>query len=112
MLFLCIIRFQVRYGQHWAPIHPNEPVEGVLTEILLGPGEVFTQLSADDGGVIISAMQFTSNLKIFPRAGVATVELAISVPLDGLLYFSGAAKKHGGVRVSRLAAHRETCDTV
>ena len=42
-------RFQVRYGQHWAPVHPDEPAEGTLTEILLTPGEVFTNLNVRSG---------------------------------------------------------------
>ena len=110
-LFVCPIRFQVRYGQHWAPMHPNEPVEGVLmTEILLGPEEVLTHLNAYDGDIIV-AMQFTSNLKTYPKAGNAH-KLSDSVPLNGLLYFSGASKDHQGVRVSKLVAHRGTCETL
>ena len=89
-------------------MHPNEPVVGVLmTEILLGPEEVLTRLHANYGD-IIDTMQFTSNLKTYPMAGVAD-SFSHSVPLNGLLYFSGASKDHGGVRVSKLAAHRETC---
>ena len=104
------LRFQVRYGQRWAPIHPDKPVEGDLTEILLGPGEVLTQLKANSGDIII-AMQFTSNLKTYPMAGVSN-NLGNSVPLNGLLYFSGASKVHGGVRVSQLTAHRGTCKSM
>ena len=89
-------------------MHPNEPVEGVLmTEILLGPEEVLTRLNAKYGD-IIRAMQFTSNLKTYPMAGVAD-SFPHSVPLNGLLYFSGASKEQEGVRVSKLAAHREIC---
>ena len=107
-LFLCTIRFQVRYGQHWAPMHPNEPVEGVLmTENLLGPEEILTHLDARSGD-IIGAMQFTSNLKTYPMGGKAG-SFTNSVPLNGLLYFSGASKDHGGVRVSQIVAHRGSC---
>ena len=109
-LFPCTLRFQARYGQHWAPIHPDEPVEGVLTEIRLGPDEVLTHLDAY-AGTIIDAMQFTSNLKTHSMGGV-TDSFTMSVPLNGLLYFSGASKDHGGVRVSQLVAHRDTCETL
>ena len=78
-----------------------------MTEILLGQEEILTQLRANYGD-IIDALQFTSNLKTYPVAGVAGT-LNNYVPLNGLLYFSGASKDHGGVRVSQLVAHRGTC---
>ena len=81
-----------------------------MTEILLGVEEVLTHLNANSGDIIV-AMQFTSNLKTYSMAGVAH-NLAKSVPLNGLLYFSGALKDHGGVRVSQLVAHRRTCETL
>ena len=89
-------------------MHPDEPVVGVLTEILLDPDEVLTNVRAASGD-IIDAMRFSSNLKTYPMAGVYGISLPKSVPLNGLLYFSGASKDHGGIRVSRLVAHRETC---
>ena len=80
-------------------MHPNGPLEGVLmTEILLGVEEVLTHFNANYGD-IIDAMQFTSNLKTYSMAGVAD-HLAKSVPLNGLLYFSGALKDHGGVTIN------------
>ena len=107
-LFLCTIRFQVRCRKPSAPMHPNEPIEGVLmTEILLDPEEVLTHLNANSGDIIV-AMQFTRNIKTYPMAGIASV-FTNSVPLNELLYFSGASKDHGGVRVSQLVAHRGTC---
>ena len=108
-LFLCGFRFQARYDQHWAPVHPDEPTEGILTEIMLNPGEYFIQLNALSGWVI-DALQFISNLQNHPAAGKTDVEFTKSVPLHGLLYFSGAAKDYGGIRVSKLEVHRETCD--
>ena len=92
-------------------MHPDQPVVGVLTEILLDPNEVLTHLRAASGD-IIETMEFTSNLKTHPRAGVAGISLPKYVALNGLLYFSGASKDHGGVRVSKLVAHRETCETL
>ena len=103
-----VIRFQVRYGQHWAPVHPTTATEGVLTEILLGPGEVFYQLKAASDW-IVDAMQFTSNFKTFPKAG-NDIAFTKTVPLHGLLYFSGACKSNTGLRVSMLTAHRDTCE--
>ena len=70
-----------------------------------------THLHARSGD-IIDAMQFTSNLKTYPRVGGAGVDLPQAVPLNGLLYFSGASRKHGGVRVSQIVAHRGTCETL
>ena len=84
---------------------------GRLTEILLKPGEVFTHLNASAGWVI-SKLVFISDLQTYPAAGQNVTEYTDSVPLNGLLYFSGAAKDHYGVRVSQLAAHRERCGEV
>ena len=110
-MFSCFNRFQVRYGQHWAPAHPSKTIQGNLTEILLAPGEIFTHLNAASGGVI-DAMEFKSNLHTFPRAGNETRLLGISMPLNGLLYFSGAlANYHDRHRVSGLVVHQETCET-
>ena len=108
MLFPFTTRFQVRYGEHWAAMHPDEPVGGVMTEILLGPEETLIELQAAVGD-IIDAMQFTSNVRTYPRAGEADPPLTTSVPLNGLLYFSGASRSHGGVRVSQIVAQRKTC---
>ena len=97
----------MRYGEHWAPRHPDEPIQGVLTEILLAPGEYLIQMDGKDGW-IIDAIVFTSNLQTYPRVGESG-ELYASVPLDGLLYFSGASKTYIGARPSKLAAHRALC---
>ena len=103
-------RFQARYGQHWAPVHPGGPTEGILTEILLTPGEFFIQLNARDGWVI-DALQFISNLQNHPAVGEINVDYETYVALYRLLYFSGAVINLGGIaRVSQLEAHRETCD--
>ena len=78
-----------------------------MTEILLGPEEILTHVDANHGDIIV-AMQFTSNLKTYPMGGKAS-SFTNSVPLNGLLYFSGVSKDHGGVRVSQLVAHRGSC---
>ena len=106
-----VFRFQICYGQHWAPKHPGEPTQGVLTEILLGPDDVFINLTAD-AVLSLNAMQFTTSIKTYPWARVPGAS-RISVPLNGILYFSGVLHlNHMGVRVSQLAAHRETCHNV
>ena len=100
---------QVRYGQLWAPKQPDDPAEGVMTEILLAPGEYFTHM---DGylGIVIDAIQFTSNLQTYTKIGGAGGVLT-SVPLNRLLYFSGAAGDWSGARlISQLAAHTEKCE--
>ena len=51
-----------------------------------------------------------NELQTYPAAGQTDREYKDSVHLNGLLYFSGAAKDHYGVRVLQLAAHRETCE--
>ena len=102
-----VIRFQVRYGQHRAPVHPTTATECVLTEILLVSGEVFNQMKAASAW-IIDGMHFTSNLNTFPKAG-ADKSFTKIVPLHGLLYFSGASLSFSGVRESKLTAHKETC---
>ena len=109
MWFPRFIRFQVRYGHHWAPVHPEKPIPGILTEIILAPGEVLTHLNAATGW-IIDAMAFTSNLHTFQTAGKQHRSLTKSVPLKGLLYFSGALEYYTGLRVSRLVAHLEMCE--
>ena len=106
----CVIRFQVRYGQRWAPVHPDEPIEGVLTEILLAPGEYFTHMNVTFG-LIVDAIQFTTNLHTYPRIGAAAdAQFVTTVPLNGLLYFSGASKDYVGVRVSNIAVHKDICE--
>ena len=100
---------QVRYGQHWAPVHPAVPIEGVMTEIILAAGEVFTEVTADSYR-IIDALQFTSNLQTYPVVGIGSAPLAKTVALDGLLYFSGNAGTWSGTRVTQITAHRETCE--
>ena len=107
IFFSCWIRIQVRYGQHWAPVHPYEPVTGSLTEILLTSDEVFIQLKARSSAVI-DFIQFASNLKSYLPLGTFDSNANV-LPLDGLLYFSGAAGNYGGVRVTNLVAHRGTC---
>ena len=102
------VRFQVRYGQHWAPVHPTTATEGVLTEILLAPGEALNQLKAASGWVV-DAIQFTSNFETFPKAG-DDIAFTKTVPLHGLLYFGGAGRSNNGVRISMLTAHRDTCE--
>ena len=104
----CVSRFQARYGQHWAPVHPDEPTEAILTEILLTQGEVFTHLNTR-AGFVIATLGFISNLQTHPASGQTDKEYKDSVPLNGLLYFSGAVKDLYGIRVSQLAVHRETC---
>ena len=93
-------------------MHPDEQVvQDVLTEILLGPEEFLTHLIADTG-TLINAIQFTSNLRSYPTVGLPRYHMPTKfVPLDGLLYFSGASKKHGRARVSQLAAKKGTCET-
>ena len=103
------IRFQVRYGHHWAPVHPENTIPGILTEMILVPEEVLTHLNAATG-LVIDAMAFTSNLHTFPTAGRRNRSLTKSVPLEGLSYFSGALKHYHGLRVSRLVAHLEKCE--
>ena len=103
-------RFQVRYGQHWAPVHPDEPLEGVFSEILLNQGETFIHLNGR-AGWIIDCLEFISNRRTYPVAGVPDVTYTKYVPLNGLLYFSGTAGEHMGIRVTSLTAHRNTCET-
>ena len=103
-------RFQVRYGQHWAPVHPDEPVSGILTEILLTSGEEFIHLNAR-AVAVIGLMEFITNLQSYTIEGVSGDDYNKFVPLNGLLYFSGAAGNYEGIRVSRLVAHRATCES-
>ena len=109
--FFPVCRFQVRYGQHWAPRHPDEPTQGTLTEILLAPGERFTRLNARTS-IIIDAIVFTSNIQTYHTAASIVDTLQVSVNLNGLLYFTGASKTVNGIRVSKLAAHRGTCESI
>ena len=104
-----VFRIQVRYGNHWAPVHPDKPIQGILTEMLLASGEYLTHLRADTGD-IIDVVQFTSNLQTFPEVGLSGRNLNVYVPLKGLLYFSGGTKQYVGERVSGLMAHRDTCE--
>ena len=109
--FFPVCRFQVRYGQHWAPRHPDEPTQGTLTEILLAPAERFTRLNARTS-IIIDAIVFSSNIQTFDTAGSTGDTSQVSVNLNGLLYFTGALKNVNGIRVSKLAAHRGTCESI
>ena len=102
-------RIQVRYGQHWAPIHPGGLVGESMTEILLTPGEVFVNLRARTG-VVIGFVEFTSIFRSYPPVGVSAYYNKF-VPLNGLLYFSGAAGDYMGIRVTQLVAHRDTCQS-
>ena len=61
-------------------------------------------------GAIVDAIAFTSNIQTFPGAGTAGVTLPISVPLRGLLYFTGASWNYKRIRLSELAAHRDICE--
>ena len=106
-----VFRIQVRYGNHWAPVHPDKSIQGILTEMLLAPGEYLTHLQAYTGH-IIDVVQFTSNLQTFPEAGLPGRNFNVNVPLKGLLYFSGGTKEKNGKRISGLMAHRDTCDNV
>ena len=106
--FPYVFRIQIRYGQHWAPVHPDEPIQGVLTEMLLAPGEYFTGINARSYK-IIDAAELTSNIHTFPRAG-SNNPLERQVPLKGLLYFTGASFNYQGIRTSQLVAHRDTCE--
>ena len=107
----CCFRIQFRYGQHWAPVHPDIPIEGVMTEMLLDPGEVLTKLNASSYG-ITDSIDFTSNLRLHPRIGRHDANVYNRfVPLDDLLYFSGSAGLWRGIRVTQIAAHRATCGT-
>ena len=110
MLLSCIIRFQVRYGEHWAPAHLLTGPAEILVEIILAPGEVFTHVKVYTTGYI-EAMEFSSNLRNFTRSGAWVGDLPTVVPLDGLLYFSGAGRAHFGGTVTRIMPHRDTCDT-
>ena len=78
--------------------------------MILVPGEVLTHLNAATGW-IIGAMAFTSNRHTFPTAGKQNRSLTKYVPLKGLSYFSGALKHYHGLRVSKLVAHLEKCET-
>ena len=103
-----IARIQFRYGAHWAPTHTDEQGHYVFSEILLAPGEHLIQMDARTGW-IIDAIVFTSNLHTYTGTGTSG-DLYVSVPLNGLLYFSGASKDYYGVRPSKLAAHRAMCE--
>ena len=109
ILLFCVIRLQVRYRQNWAPVHPKRPISGILTEMLLTPGEVFAHFKTYSGGVI-DAMEFASNLRNFTRAGTHAGELTTFVPLNELLYFSGNGRSFFGGVVTRIMPHRKTCN--
>ena len=109
-MFSCIIRFQVRYGEHWAPAHLATGQTDTLVEIILAPGEVFTHFKVYTTRAI-EAMEFSSNLRNFTRSGAWVGNLPTVVPLNGLLYFSGAGRAFFGGSVTRIMPHRDTCDT-
>ena len=79
-----------------------------MTEILLAPGEIFTEIGYA-AYTIIDALQFISNLQTYPVMGIGTAPLPKTLSLDGLLYFSGAAGVWQGTKVTRITAHRDTC---
>ena len=111
MLLSCVIRFQVRYGEHWAPAHLATGRADILVEMLLAPGEVFTHFKTYTSGYI-EAMEFASNLRNFTRSGSWTGNLPTVVPLNGLLYFSGAGRPIFGGSVTRIMPHRDTCEAL
>ena len=104
-------RLQVRYGDHWGPIHPSGMPSGTLTEICLEDGESFTHVDVMDGWVI-DILHFHSNLRAHDAVGYNPSQSTTrTVPLKDVIYFSGAAYLHDELRVTKFLPHREDCDS-
>ena len=101
----------MRYGDRWAPVHPEGILPDQLTaEYLLEDGETFTRISAFSG-FSIGSLAFETNERAFPAVGdTGGPSFNEHLSLKDTLYFSGKAFYDGGrLRVTQLLAHRTTC---
>ena len=103
-------RLQVRYGDHWAAVHPHGITpETLAAEILLEKGETLAQAAVYSGWTI-GQMELRTNIHTFPAFGdLQGPDINTHISLKDTLYFSGSGYQYRGLRVTQLLAHRTIC---
>ena len=103
-------RLQVRYGRHWAAIHPEGTIPGNLTEILLEDGETLTSVAVKHAW-LIDVMAFESNMRMHAAIGVSPVVTSYTcISLENTLFYSGSAIIISDqLWVTRLVVHSLNC---